>query len=321
MAKTVGTSDLLEVLGSDRVANGAPALVTPSLTTIETGFISGIASSNNLTWASTVLGEKINHVLQNGVPQWVSTTTYAIGNVVNRTNSLWIALASNTNSAPTDVNANWRKLATVDLIPTLNSLLPSQTSNANKVLTTNGTDASWTNVPFATVNFDGTTAANLTGTFTRTGSTITANVTGHGHLVGHGFYFATPLGDEWARVATVIDANSFTFTSNASGTVSLTACTLNRRSIRKATNVQSVAYGTNAGFYIVNMTTSAPDTDYILCSMGVNNGNYANGGIISEMSTDPACNGRGVNRFAVYTGDNNNDTPFNPSRVGVAVFP
>ena len=110
MAKTVGTSDLLEVLGSNRVANGAPALVTPSLTTIETGFISGIASSNNLTWASTVLGEKINHVLQNGVPQWVSTTTYAIGNVVNRTNSLWIALASNTNSAPTVFNANWTQV-------------------------------------------------------------------------------------------------------------------------------------------------------------------------------------------------------------------
>ena len=107
MAKTVGTSDLLEVLGSDRVANGAPALVTPSLTTIETGFISGIASSNNLTWASTVLGEKINHVLQNGVPLWNSTTTFSIGNVANHTGSLWLCLVGNTNSAPTLFNTNW----------------------------------------------------------------------------------------------------------------------------------------------------------------------------------------------------------------------
>lgn len=119
MAKTVDTADLIEVLGSARVANGAPALVTPSLTTIERGFYydptipsSAVINSNNVTWASNVLGGKINHVLQNGVPQWVSTTTYAIGNVVNRTNSLWIALASNTNSAPTDTNANWVRVAT-----------------------------------------------------------------------------------------------------------------------------------------------------------------------------------------------------------------
>ena len=117
MAKRVGTSDLLEVLGSDREANGAPALTTPSLSTIERGFYydptipsSAVINSNNVTWASNVLGEKINHVLQNGVPQWVSTTTYAIGNVVNRTNSLWIALASNTNSAPTVFNANWTQV-------------------------------------------------------------------------------------------------------------------------------------------------------------------------------------------------------------------
>ena len=269
MAKTVGTSDLLEVLGSNRVANGAPALTTPSLSTIERGFYydptipsSAVINSNNVTWASTVLGEKINHVLQNGVPQWVSTTTYAIGNVVNRTNSLWIALASNTNSAPTDVNANWRKLATVDLIPTLNSLLPSQTGNANKVLKTNGTNASWDFAPFATVNFDGTTAANLTGTFTRTGSTVTANVTGHGHLVGHRIYFAsTPL-NEWGTVATVIDANSFTYTSGTSGAIGSTACTLNRRSIRKSTNVQSVAYGNSTGDLAINFISFAPDANY-----------------------------------------------------------
>jgi hypothetical protein len=200
--------------------------------------------------------------------------------------------------------------------------LPSQTGNANKVLTTNGTNASWGNVPFATVNFDGTTAANVTGTFTRTGTTVTVNVTGHGHLVGHGIYLSSGLGNEWARVATVIDANSFTFTSINTGTIPTTACTLSRRSIRKAVNVSNVSYDLSeaSGFYIVNMTTSAPDTNYILSSMGVNNGNYANGGIISEMSTDPACNGRGVNRFAVFTGDNNIDSPFNPSQVGLAVF-
>ena len=265
MAKTTLDSLKIEVWGSDRVAQGAPALVDPSPSTIEKGFVDGIASANDFTWVPNILGGKINHCLQNGVPLWNNTTTYAIGNVANHTNSLWIALASNTNSAPTDVNANWRKLATVDLIPTLNSLLPSQTGNANKVLTTNGTNASWGNVPFATVNFDGTTAANLTGTFTRTGSTVTVNVTGHGHIAGHRIYFVgAGITTGWYTVATVVDANNFTFTSG-SGAIGSTACTLQRRSIRKSANVQSVAYSTQ-GMYAFNFSTLAPDANYCVSS-------------------------------------------------------
>jgi hypothetical protein len=112
MAKTTGDSLKIEVWGSDRVAQGAPALVAPANTTVEKGYVDGIADANDLTWAPYVLGAKVNHCLQNGVATWNSTTTYAIGNVANHTNSLWIALASNTNSAPTDVNTNWVRVAT-----------------------------------------------------------------------------------------------------------------------------------------------------------------------------------------------------------------
>jgi hypothetical protein len=146
--------------------------------------------------------------------------------------------------------------------PTLNSLLPSQTGNAGKVLTTNGTNASWGNVPFATVNFDGTTAANLTGTFTRTLAVVTLNATAHGHSVGHRIYFVgAGVTSNFYTVASVIDANSFTFDSGVSGTIGSTACTLQRRSIRKSTNVQSVAYAT-VGNYAVNLLSLAPDANY-----------------------------------------------------------
>lgn len=265
MAKTIGTSELTEVWGSDRVGQGAPSIVTPDLGTIEKGFITGKANSNDFTYVSNELGKKINHILQNGVPAWNATTAYVAGNVVSNEGAVWIATANNTNSDPSDTNANWRKLATVDLIPTLNSLLPSQTGNANKVLTTNGTNTSWGNVPFATVNFDGTTAANVTGTFTRTGSTVTVTVTGHGHIVGHRIYFVgTGITSGFYTVATVIDANNFTFTSGT-GTITSTACTLQRRSIRKAVNVQSVAYSTQ-GNYAVNFTTLAPDANYCVAT-------------------------------------------------------
>lgn len=303
--KTVYTADLIEVLGSAREANGAPALVTPSLTTIERGFYydpsvpsSAVINSNNVTWASNVLGGKINHVLQNGVPQWVSTTTYAIGNVANHTNSLWIALASNTNSAPTDVNANWRKLATVDLIPTLNSLLPSQTGNANKVLITNGTNASWASIPFATVNFDGTTSADLTGTFTRALAIVTVTATGHNHQVGHRIYFVgAGVTSGIYTVATVVNANSFTFDSGVSGTIGSTACTLQRRAIRGSLNVANVSY-IGVGDFIVNLINALPDTNYVFLT-GVGG---TGAGRTCTLTEDIFSNTRFTNNMRVNTG-------------------
>lgn len=265
----------------------------------------------------------VTTLMQNGTSPWSSTRTYVAGNMVTRSNNLWRCLIGNTNSIPADGNANWDKMLSVSTPPSANSVLPSQTGNAGKVLTTNGTNTSWASVPFASVNFDGTTAANVTGTFTRTGNTVTVNVTGHGHLVGHGIYLTSGVLIEWARVATVIDANSFTFTSATSGTIGSTACTLNRRSIRKANNVQSVVYGIGAGLYIVNMTTSAPDTNYVLSLTGSTEPpqHYNRALVISECSNiDDNGGARGVNRFAVFTSDNNTDTGDNPQIVTVAVF-
>jgi hypothetical protein len=178
----------------------------------------------------------------------------------------------------------WTLKATMGDAPTLNSLLPSQTGNAGKLLTTDGTNASWGNVPFAYVNFDGTTAANLTGTFTRTLTTVTVNVTGHGHLVGHRISFVgAGIASDWYTVVSVVDANTFTFTTVASGAIGSTVCTLNRRSIRKAVNVQSVIYSpTASGEFAVNFSTLATGTNYCIAKdYSVNTGNL-NGNIFAE---------------------------------------
>lgn len=112
MAKTIGTSELTEVWGSDRVGQGALPIVTPDLGTIEKGFVTGLASSNDFTYVSNELGKKINHILQNGVPAWNATTAYVAGNVVSNEGSVWIATANNTNSDPSDTNGNWDKILT-----------------------------------------------------------------------------------------------------------------------------------------------------------------------------------------------------------------
>jgi hypothetical protein len=136
----------------------------------------------------------------------------------------------------------WTLKATMGDAPTLNSLLPSQTGNSGKFLTTNGTNTSWANVPFAYVNFDGTTASNLVGTATRASNVATINATAHGHIVGHRVYltFASGITNGWFDVATVPNANSFTVASTGADVVSPVVATLTRRSIRKALNVHSV---------------------------------------------------------------------------------
>ena len=112
MAKTIGTSELAEVWGSDRVGQGADPLVTPVLGTIEKGFVDGIASANDFTWVPNVLGEKLNHVLRNGIAAWTATTAYLTGCCVTHSGAAWVATANNTNSTPSDGNANWAKLLT-----------------------------------------------------------------------------------------------------------------------------------------------------------------------------------------------------------------
>lgn len=53
----------------------------------------------------------LNHVLQNGIPLWISSKLYEIGNAVNHNGVIYVAVSSNTASEPTAVNANWKALA------------------------------------------------------------------------------------------------------------------------------------------------------------------------------------------------------------------
>lgn len=173
----------------------------------------------------------------------------------------------------------------------------------------------------AWVNFDGTTAANVSGTYSQSGTTVTVTVTNHGHKVGHRIYADATTGtavDGYYTVATVTDANTFTYTAGTSLTTSGNI-TLNRRAIRGSGNVANVVYGTSVGFYIVNLINSMPDTNYSV-SVITSNSAYPFSIIACEMSEEAANGGaRGANRLAVYTGDNNTDTSANATNISVIV--
>ena len=113
----------------------------------------------------------------------------------------------------------------------------------------------------AWVNFDGTTAANLTGSFSQVSSTtVTITVNGHGLIAGHSVYiaFSATLTSGMYTVVSVTDSNIFTITTT-SGTSSGTV-TLNRRLIRGSGNVSNVSYNA-VGDYTINFITFMPDTN------------------------------------------------------------
>lgn len=116
----------------------------------------------------------------------------------------------------------------------------------------------------AWVNFDGTTAANIGGTYSRTGTTVTVDTTvAHGLQVGHVVYLDFTSGtaaDGTFAVVTAPTTTQFTVTHGTSGTTSGNV-TLNRRSIRASGNVANVSHHAN-GDYSVNFSVAMPDANY-----------------------------------------------------------
>jgi len=116
----------------------------------------------------------------------------------------------------------------------------------------------------AWVNFNGKTADNINGTYSRTLTTVTVTTSvHHGLIVGHKVFldFTSGSASDGAFVVTGITSNTvFTVTHGTSGAASGNV-TLNRRLIRASGNVANVSL-LGTGQYAVNFTTALPDANY-----------------------------------------------------------
>lgn len=120
----------------------------------------------------------------------------------------------------------------------------------------------------AWVNFNGTAASNLSGTYSQSGTTVTVTATAHGLIVGSRINADITSGtgvDGIYTVATVPTANTFTYTAGTSLTTSGNV-TLLRNTIRNSGNVSSIT-DNGTGDYTVNFSTALPDADYALANM------------------------------------------------------
>lgn len=130
----------------------------------------------------------------------------------------------------------------------------------------------------AWVNFNGTAEANIGGTYSRSGTTVTVDTTAaHGLQAGHVVYLDFTSGaavDGAFTVATVPSTTQFTVTHGTSGSTSGNV-TLLRRAIRASGNVANVTYNNNVGVYTVNFITPLPDANYALAGFA----NYTTGAV------------------------------------------
>jgi hypothetical protein len=133
----------------------------------------------------------------------------------------------------------------------------------------------------AWVNFDGTTADNIGGTYARDATTVTVTTSvNHGLIVGHKVYldFTSGAAVDGAFVVTgITSSNIFTVTHGTSGTTSGNV-TLNRRLIRGSGNVANISL-LGVGQYAVNFAIAFPNANYARSGFA-NFTNVAVGGLV-----------------------------------------
>ena len=196
-----------------------------------------------------------------------STNNIAIG--ANATGPSYLRLYEDTDNgthyidiiAPATVTSN----RTLTLPDTTGTILNDQSNIETQVKTaTNSSGSAPVYAARAWVNFAGNSnSANLTGTYSQTGTTVTVTITNHGYITGNSAYldFTSGTAVDGVYTVTVVNANTFEVTQ-ASRTTSGNV-TDRRNPIRGSGNITSIA-DEGTGAYIVNFTTAMPDENYAI---------------------------------------------------------
>jgi hypothetical protein len=122
----------------------------------------------------------------------------------------------------------------------------------------------------AWVNFDATTANDLTGGYSRISpsTTATISITSHGLITGQHVYLDFTAGTvDGIYEVTVVDANSFTVTTVETTTQTSVSVTAPGWSIVSQGNVSFVSK-VATGEFVVNFTTEMPNANYIYFGSG-----------------------------------------------------
>lgn len=100
MTLEIGDSTLLDTWASDGL------IVEPLLAKKEAGWLLGEQPPHEyMNWLQNTFGQKLNHILQNGVPEWNATTAYRVNDFAKNDGVIFRAINSNTNSEPP--SGNW----------------------------------------------------------------------------------------------------------------------------------------------------------------------------------------------------------------------
>ena len=114
MAQEIADSTLLDTWGS------GGNIVEPDISKIIEGWQLGEQPPHEyMNWLQNTFGSKLNHILKNGVASWNNETEYLAGSSVQHSGNVWLCKTTNTNSTPTDANANWKRIITVESLTTV----------------------------------------------------------------------------------------------------------------------------------------------------------------------------------------------------------
>lgn len=124
MAQEIADSKLIDTWAS------SGNIVEPDISKIIEGWQLGEQPPHEyMNWLQNIFGSKLNHILKNGVASWNNTTQYLAGSSVQHNGNVWLCKTTNTNSAPTDANANWKRIITVESLTTVLNGYVSLTRN------------------------------------------------------------------------------------------------------------------------------------------------------------------------------------------------
>ena len=155
MAKDIGTSNLIDVWAS------AGPVSEPDISKKNEGWQLGEQPPHEfMNWLQNTFGEKLNHILQNGVAKWNNETQYTVGSAVEHNGFIWVTQTPNTNSTPSEANLAWKRvIEKPDLDAVTGALGTMSSQNANNVNITGG---SISGISALLVNVGGTGRATLT---------------------------------------------------------------------------------------------------------------------------------------------------------------